>query len=123
MLSLCSGELTDALLSSNAIFNVQSLKRREGVTLYELLLISALRDATDERDKVYAILGLVDGGQHFQADYNKNLVDVYYDVLLKVVEDRKDYELLTWIQHNGDVNEKRRNGHRGFPNAGTGISR
>lgn len=50
------------------------------------------------RDKVFAILGLVDGGQPFQADYKKSLVEIHFDVLMELIKDGSGLDFLTWTQ-------------------------
>jgi hypothetical protein len=57
--------------------------------------VSSIYDATDERDKVFAILGLVEGGQPFQADYRKTLAEVHYDALNTLFKNRSDFEFPT----------------------------
>jgi hypothetical protein len=77
---------------------VKRLKPRTRNMMRNPLMVSSRRDATDERDKVFAILGLVDGGQPFQADYKKSLVEIHFDVLMELIKDGSGLNFLTWTQ-------------------------
>jgi len=62
--------------------------------LLEVLKLSRARDATDQRDKVYAILGLLEHGWdinsagvgRIEPDYSKDVVSVFTLACLKVIE-------------------------------------
>ncbi|CZR62708.1 uncharacterized protein PAC_12605 [Phialocephala subalpina] len=53
--------------------------------------------ATDPRDKVFAILGLVSGGEDFgvHADYNMNLVDVYVNTAAAIMRNSDYLDILS----------------------------
>jgi hypothetical protein len=54
------------------------------LTLQQHLIGTRSHLATDPRDKVYALLGLVDGDyKEYTPDYNKSVVQVYTDVVVK----------------------------------------
>jgi hypothetical protein len=60
-----------------------------GVTLADALSRTSQCKATDPRDKVYAILGLVDtgSGQNIEADYTMSLCGVYRQAILTLYTD------------------------------------
>jgi hypothetical protein len=94
-----------ALLDVNAILRVYHLESQKRDTLQNLLNVSSIHGASDERDKVFAILSLVGGGQPFQADYMKPLAEAHYDALNTLFKDRSDFEFLTWTQDDGNACE------------------
>jgi hypothetical protein len=96
LLSFCFTQYdVHVLLDVNAILRVYHLESQKRDTLQSLLRVSSMHDATDERDKVFAILSLVEGRQPFQADYRKTLAEVHYDALNTLFKDRSDFEFLT----------------------------
>jgi hypothetical protein len=74
--------------------------------LLELLKLSRARDATDQRDKVYAILGLFQhrwasvGVERIEPDYSKDVVLVFTSACLKVMEIAGDLAVLS---HNAPI--------------------
>ena len=67
--------------------------------------LSAHRDfgATDPRDKVYAVLGLVNGDDSMVSsipiEYTKPVAQVYLDVAVAALNVYKDLSLLSFVQH------------------------
>jgi hypothetical protein len=55
--------------------------------LHNLLWYTSTQLATDARDKVYGVLGLIDGDHGgFRPDYNRNIVQVYTDVAVMYIQ-------------------------------------
>ena len=82
----------------------------DGEALRSISLHSALRlfydrQATDPRDKVYGLLGLLDHGSRLvSADYAILAEDVYEEAAFKVIESSGDLSILTDIdEYVGDV--------------------
>ncbi|KAK0671430.1 heterokaryon incompatibility protein-domain-containing protein [Cercophora samala] len=67
------------------------------VSLLPLLRQFRIRNATDPRDKVYALLGMVQywGGQHKIApDYNLDVTDVYWQATITIIKNTQSLEVL-----------------------------
>ncbi|KAK4673982.1 hypothetical protein QC763_116550 [Podospora pseudopauciseta] len=67
------------------------------VSLLPLLRQFRIRNATDPRDKVYALIGMVQywGGQHKIApDYNLDVTNVYWQVSITVIKNMQSLEVL-----------------------------
>lgn len=103
LLSLCLAEYSESPLDEDAIVRVLNLKAQREDSMRNLLKIASSRDATDERDKVFAILGLVEGGPPFQADYRKTLAEIHYEALIALFSGRSDFDFLTWPQADGNA--------------------
>ncbi|KAH7068499.1 heterokaryon incompatibility protein-domain-containing protein [Paraphoma chrysanthemicola] len=65
-------------------------------------------DATNPRDKVYGVLGLwrPPSASHrpIEVDYNKSVAEVYTDVVIQAICDRKDLLVLRLVDHDTDRN-------------------
>lgn len=67
--------------------------------------LSAHREfgATDPRDKIYAVLGLVNGDTNMVAsipiDYQKSVVQIYIDTAVAAINVSKDLFFLSFVQH------------------------
>jgi hypothetical protein len=76
-------------------------KRRERITLEMLLQASVNHDASDDRDRVYALLGLVsDRRGLFEPDYSKSAESLYQQAMISVMEFRKD---LDWFVYTVEI--------------------
>jgi hypothetical protein len=72
-----------------------------------LQALSTFRDwqATDDRDKVYGILGLTELGDErhvITVDYGKSVAEVYRDAAIAVMELTGDLSILAHVYHNAD---------------------
>jgi Heterokaryon incompatibility protein (HET) len=57
------------------------------------------RQSTDHRDRIYAILGLVEDGPEIVPDYTALAVDVFRDVVLRVIAFRQNLDVLSSAFH------------------------
>lgn len=77
--------------------------RNEPMSLLKLLMTFRDWDATDPRDKVYALLGLVTAPTNdILIDYSKTVERVYMDAVLHIIDSRQDLDVLSHIaRHSG----------------------
>lgn len=78
--------------------NGYNLARNDRMELCELLATMRHARCTDQRDRVYGILGLssVYGLQiNLRPDYNKQLVDVYMDLMIYSIQESKRLDMLS----------------------------
>jgi len=70
----------------------------EGTTLESLIKGTRGRDATDQRDHVYALLGLISDSKHepFEPDYSKLPSWAYQNAVISVCKSRKDLTFLIY---------------------------
>ncbi|KAH7085892.1 heterokaryon incompatibility protein-domain-containing protein [Paraphoma chrysanthemicola] len=50
------------------------------MTFWELMYVHRNAQCSDHRDRVYSLLGLVDGGERFPVDYGESVVDLFWRV-------------------------------------------
>ncbi|KAI0471591.1 heterokaryon incompatibility protein-domain-containing protein [Xylariaceae sp. FL0804] len=78
-----------------------------GGTLFSMLSVARDSDSTDARDKVFAILALVDQATEngprellVTPDYTKGVEDVYVDVAVKHIMKHQDLDILSAVENN-----------------------
>ena len=59
-------------------------------------------NASDDRDKVFALLSICSDGKHgdLKPDYNLPLVDVYTNVAVHIMSRDKDLDILAHCHHS-----------------------
>jgi hypothetical protein len=64
-------------------------------------------EATDPKDKIFAILGLVDRRTRSQVpvDYSRSIVDIYTNVATAVIAERKSLDIIQYGCGNGSVSQ------------------
>ena len=80
---------------------------RHGRVLIPALDVSRNFLASDERDQIYALLGLpmfMDGPLHLKADYTKSMSEVYRDLAEAVISTSGTLDVLAYVQHEKDIN-------------------
>lgn len=65
---------------------VSSSRMKKSSNLYEALKVGRSANATDPKDKVYAMLHLTDEESNIAVDYNKSVVQLYIDVARYLLE-------------------------------------
>jgi hypothetical protein len=71
--------------------------------LLSLLTLTLTRKATDERDKVYAFLGLDDNtAEQLQADYTKSAKEIFRDAALLLIRCDLVFNVLSHVNHNDE---------------------
>lgn len=78
-------------------------------TLLGNLETFCIRKATDPRDIVYGLLGLLDYrlvGRILEPNYSKNTVEVYIDVVMIAVNDGSGLRILSNVQHEDSYQNK-----------------
>lgn len=69
--------------------------------LLNLITLASTRKATDERDKIYAFLGLDDNAtERLQADYTKSVKEVFRDAALLLIRRNRVFNVLSHVNHN-----------------------
>jgi hypothetical protein len=67
---------------------------------------------TDARDKVYGVMGLwrPSTGEHpeIEVNYDKSVAEVYMDVVVQAICDRKDLSVLQYVDHEMDSDLEKR---------------
>ncbi|KAH7346936.1 heterokaryon incompatibility protein-domain-containing protein [Pyrenochaeta sp. MPI-SDFR-AT-0127] len=86
-------------------FNMIRVHRANGekVILANLLLSTADRDASDPRDRIYALLGLVSDPrlEELEPDYSKSALWVYQKAMISIFKSRKDLDWLLYAIGEG----------------------
>ena len=91
--SLTTGRETN-LAYSLAAADIKRLQGNDKMSLLDGLILFRTREATDPRDRVYAILSLVkDDG--IEVDYSTSLFTLYRRVLIHVVERSKNLDIIS----------------------------
>lgn len=76
-----------------------SLGTEEPMSMVKALSYTRYCDATDPRDKVFALYGLAkDGPQAIEVDYRKSIRAVFTDVSKYLIENARDLVLLSMVQ-------------------------
>ncbi|XTI89273.1 HET-domain-containing protein [Cenococcum geophilum] len=74
----------------------RSYSRGETMTLLRALLAGRLREATDNRDRVYSLLNLAQTeGNMLSADYDKDICSLYRDMAVHFLSTSKDLRILS----------------------------
>ena len=132
-------ERRNQLLNIQTILNNQTLGRQARnentpITLVDLMRLFRDREATDDRDKVYALMSLVTTWLHTEAltiDYSRTTLEVYSDVMVNCIEMTRSLFVLTsvrsrrpgfptWVQDwaaKGDAFKHQRDGFGNIFNA------
>ncbi|KAK7440820.1 hypothetical protein VKT23_016898 [Stygiomarasmius scandens] len=103
-----SGFSHGGISRANNIFNHRDLDAR-----HLFMVCNDFRNlqATNPRDKVYGLLGLwraTEKENLIEVDYNKSVVEVYTDVVLMAIRNRRDLFVLRYVDHDRDSDD-------GFP--------
>ncbi|KAH7095537.1 heterokaryon incompatibility protein-domain-containing protein [Paraphoma chrysanthemicola] len=56
------------------------VERWKPMTFWELMYVHRNAQCSDHRDRVYSLLGLVNGGERFAVDYGENVIDLFWRV-------------------------------------------
>ena len=101
------GETDDFLALKTCLAGVLALDREalRGLSLHAALRLFYDRRATDPRDKVYGLLGLLAPGRRLvDADYARPAAGAYEETALRIVKDSGDLAVLTDIdEYAGEV--------------------
>jgi len=73
------------------------------LTMIEVLYLASWCDATDPRDKVYGLLGLLPEkfSRHIEPDYTKSVMEVYKDATVACINEIQDPKLLEFFDISG----------------------
>jgi hypothetical protein len=87
---------------------LDTLVHGQRLSLLDALVMFRNRKAKDPRDHVYGVLSLAihDG---FEADYNKNVFDVYRDVVKYMVQRDQSLDVLSAVRHGSYMEDTIRN--------------
>lgn len=111
MMRECLGILKEVILPLLNDDQRQSKKRitivsgdgERPISLLSLLSTFRACDATDQRDKIFAFLGILSkqgalGDNIFKADYGRSVQEVYIAAAKSILQSRKDLKLLSHVQ-------------------------
>ncbi|KAI0441352.1 HET-domain-containing protein [Xylaria telfairii] len=97
--------LPDNRLSNQLIFGSLQRGTAEGIGLGQLLYYSRFFEASDPRDKVYAVLGLWRftrsnglGNVDIRPDYNKDISDVYIEATVAAINESGNLDVLSLVE-------------------------
>ncbi len=81
---------------------------RVRTNLLNALLLTRHGECTDKRDKIYAVLNLVEGyvGGHLEADYSKTAYEVYQNLVLLYLEQIKSLDILRLCELGQPIADK-----------------
>jgi hypothetical protein len=80
-------------------------------TFYQTLMLSKDRQATDPRDKIFALVGLPYTDWYSEVffpsapDYNLSISDVYHITAKRLLVERNEVDLLSYVRHDPQVHE------------------
>lgn len=76
-------------------------KKTTGLSLAVLLNLTFVLDATDPRDKIFALLGLLDSAekQQIHANYGRQSQDIYAEVTSLLIASSASFDLLAIVNH------------------------
>jgi hypothetical protein len=80
-------------------------------TFYQTLMLSKDRQATDPRDKIFALIGLPYTDRYSEVffpsapDYNLSISEVYHLTAKRLLVERNEVDLLAYVQHDPQVHE------------------
>jgi len=100
-------EYDGAPISRISVHQVMSLTHFPPTRSFESIIYRVThRQSTDQRDRIYAILSIVEDGPDIVPDYSMSAVDVFRDVTLKVISLRKNLNVLSSVFHSdeGELN-------------------
>lgn len=66
-------------------------------SLEAVIGMSVFRKSTDERDKIYGVLGLVEEGSNIEVDYSKSVKAVFADLTRYVIRTRQTLDILSGV--------------------------
>lgn len=102
------GDFTPPSFNQKGVFSAYRRMNKWGWTGHFLEVIDTFRglEATDSRDKIYALLGLVQLNKNtdlkISVDYHKSLPEVLYDAIKQSVHSEGDLHFLSYVdQRNG----------------------
>jgi hypothetical protein len=95
--------LQDSILHGYALVAArQEHLYRNPLDLYRLLSMADNFDATDPRDKVFALLGLTNPSSQLKADYGQSIAKVYTSAALNILEEHGDLRSFEWFDGHDD---------------------
>jgi hypothetical protein len=94
-------------------YNIYAMRQDLGKTktFYQTLMLSKDRQATDPRDRIFALVGLPYNDQFSEGffpsapDYNLSISEVYHLTAKRLLVERDEVDLLAYVQHDPQVHE------------------
>lgn len=96
--------MQESLLDIGAATRVVSLLDTTE-TFEQCLSAAALRKSTDERDKVFGILGLVSGGVPFPAWYQATELETHSYTCLYLLQNRNSFQFMSHIDNTNHIDD------------------
>jgi Heterokaryon incompatibility protein (HET) len=80
---------------------VSVTQRQTGITLLQALLLSRTSEATDPRDRVYALLGLTsdNASKAIEPDYTQSVADVFTMTTIQIIQHEKSLSVLSHVEN------------------------
>ncbi|KAL9617414.1 MAG: hypothetical protein Q9160_007771 [Pyrenula sp. 1 TL-2023] len=78
---------------------------RQGLKIERLLLDFDHFDCADDKDKIFALLGLAAGDIHLKTDYTNTTEEIYNDFAGALLRYRSNREVLEWLLYQAEARE------------------
>ncbi len=93
--------LPSLLVKADTIRNMRQQERKNKRPLSQMVELSLSRHASDPRDKIYGVLGLVENGCKPSISYQANCVEVYKLAFKTILESFRDLRVYNFLQEMG----------------------
>jgi Heterokaryon incompatibility protein (HET) len=78
------------------------------MSLLDALVIARERQTTDDRDRIYGLLGVIEPHSEDKIipDYSKSIRDLYQEIVLHIIADDKNLDILSACKEDGNLKER-----------------